>query len=312
MSRVTVTGGAGFIGSHLVHALLAKGHEVCVIDNFSTGHLSNLQDVLEHIELVEGSILDEDSLARAVNNSELIYHQAAQVSVPYSLENPSHTMEINGEGTWRVLEAAARTDCRRVIYAGSSSCYGDVTNPIQTETDEIAPISPYGISKYQGEEHCHAMAASGRLETVVLRYFNVFGPGQDPSGPYSAVIPRFITLILDGQQPMIFGDGTQSRDFTFVENIVAANLLAADAQDISGQSINIANGRSISLLELTGFLSRYLQCDVSPEFSEAREGDILHSCANISKATDLLGYLPTVGIEVGLEATVKAFRGDVE
>ncbi|MCH2369769.1 MAG: NAD-dependent epimerase/dehydratase family protein [Pirellulales bacterium] len=311
MSTVTVTGGAGFIGSHLVHALLAKGDHVCVIDDFSTGRLSNLQDVLEHIELVEGSILDEKSLARAVSNSEVIYHQAAQVSVPYSLENPQHTMQTNGEGTRRVLEAAARTDCRRVIYAGSSSCYGNVSNPIQTETDEIAPISPYGIAKYQGEEHCHAIAASGRLETVVLRYFNVFGPGQDPSSPYSAVIPKFIALILDGQQPRIFGDGTQSRDFTFVQNIVEANLLAAEAQHVSGQSINVANGRSISLLKLTELLSRYLQCDVRPEFSAAREGDILHSCANISKATDLLGYVPSVGIEVGLAATVKAFRDDV-
>ncbi|MBA61897.1 MAG: hypothetical protein CMJ76_05970 [Planctomycetaceae bacterium] len=310
MPTVTVTGGAGFIGSHLVRALLTKGYDVCVLDDFSTGRLSNLQGVLEHIDLVEGSILDDSLLTRAVNSSELVFHQAAQVSVPYSIRHPRHTLEINGAGTERVLQAATEAGCRRVIYAGSSSCYGNVTNSIQTESDKIDPISPYGISKYQGEQSCRIRALSGELETVVLRYFNVFGPRQDPASPYSAVIPRFISLMMAGQQPTIFGDGTQSRDFTFVRNIVEANLLAAEAQGISGHSINIANGRSISLLELVRLLGEYLQCEVKPEFAEAREGDILHSCANITKAYEILGYVPGVSIETGLELTVKAFLGD--
>ena len=312
MSRVTVTGGAGFIGSHLVRELLAKGYDVCVLDDFSTGRLSNLHSDLEHIQLVEGSILDESSLARAMEGSELVFHQAAQVSVPYSLKNPQHTMEVNGEGTYRVLEAAIQAGCRRVLYAGSSSCYGDVGNSIQTESDEIAPVSPYGISKYRGEQHCQLAASSGGVETVILRYFNVFGPRQDPASPYSAVIPKFISLMMSGKQPTIFGDGLQSRDFTFVQNVVDANLLAAEAPGVSGHSINIANGRSISLLELVQLLSQYLQRDVIPAFAEARQGDILHSCANIAKAIDLLGYTPRVGIEAGLELTVTAFLEGTE
>ncbi len=309
MSRVTVTGGAGFIGSHLVHTLLAHGHQVCVLDDFSTGKLNNLRDVLSQIDLVEGSILDSGPLTRAVASADVVFHHAAQVSVPYSLEHPEQTQRINGEGTRLVLEAAEQAGCRRVIYAGSSSCYGEVAKPVQSESDEIAPISPYGISKYEGEKHCHAMAQSGRLETVVLRYFNVFGPGQDPSSPYSAVIPRFISLMIDGQRPTIFGDGKQSRDFTYVQNVVEANLLAADATGVSGHSINIATGRSITLLALVRLLATCLQCEADPVFAEVRQGDILHSCADITKAARLLKYTPSVSIESGLERTVRAFLG---
>lgn len=307
MPIATVTGGAGFIGSHLVHALLARGFHVRVLDDFSTGRLSNLQDVLEDIELIEGSILDATPLTTAMTDAEVVFHHAAQVSVPFSMQNPERTREVNGVGTRSVLEAAAAAGCRRVVYAGSSSCYGDVANPEQTETDPIAPISPYGESKYEGEEHCHAFADSGRLETVVLRYFNVFGPGQDPDSPYSAVIPKFITLMLTDRPPTIFGDGLQSRDFTYVENVVAANLLAATAAGVSGQSINIANGRSISLLELVRLLSDFLGKIVKPEFADPRAGDILHSRANISKATSLLAYVPEVSIEAGLKLTVDSF-----
>ncbi len=312
MPTVTVTGGAGFIGSHLVHALLTSGYDVRVLDDFSTGRLSNLQDVLQNIELMEGSILDEKNLARSMDGAEFVIHLAAQVSVPFSMQNPERTLEINGTGTQRVLEAAFQAGCRRVVYAGSSSCYGDVANPIQSEADQIAPISPYGISKYQGEEYCHEMAETGKIETVVLRYFNVFGPGQEPSSPYSAVIPKFISLLIEDKRPTIFGDGTQSRDFTYVQNVVEANLLAIEADGVSGHSINVANGRSISLLKLMELLRQYLKSNVKPIFAEARTGDILHSCANITKATELLGYTPSVSIEAGLEATINSFTGHVE
>jgi len=312
MPTVTVTGGAGFIGSHLVHALLDSGYDVRVLDDFSTGRLSNLQGVLQKIELMEGSILNEKALAQSLDGAEFVFHHAAQVSVPLSMENPGRTLEINGIGTLRVLEAACQAGCRRVVYAGSSSCYGDVANPVQTESDQIAPISPYGISKYQGEEYCHEMAESGRIETVVLRYFNVFGPGQDPLSPYSAVIPKFISLLMGGKRPTIFGDGTQSRDFTFVQNVVEANLLAVRAEGVSGHSINVANGRSISLLTLMELLRENLQSDVEPIFAESRKGDILHSCANITKAGQLLGYTPSVSIEAGLATTINSFTGHVE
>ena len=312
MPTVTVTGGAGFIGSHLVHALLDSGYDVRVLDDFSTGRLSNLQGVLQKIELMEGSILNEKALAQSLDGAEFVFHHAAQVSVPLSMENPGRTLEINGIGTLRVLEAACQAGCRRVVYAGSSSCYGDVANPVQTESDQIAPISPYGISKYQGEEYCHEMAESGRIETVVLRYFNVFGPGQDPLSPYSAVIPKFISLLMGGKRPTIYGDGTQSRDFTFVQNVVEANLLAVRAEGVSGHSINVANGRSISLLTLMELLRQNLQSDVEPIFAESRKGDILHSCANITKAGQLLGYTPSVSIEAGLATTINSLTGHVE
>lgn len=312
MPTVTVTGGAGFIGSHLVHALLDSGYDVRVLDDFSTGRLSNLQGVLQKIELMEGSILNEKALAQSLDGAEFVFHHAAQVSVPLSMENPGRTLEINGIGTLRVLEAACQAGCRRVVYAGSSSCYGDVANPVQTESDQIAPISPYGISKYQGEEYCHEMAESGRIETVVLRYFNVFGPGQDPLSPYSAVIPKFISLLMGGKRPTIYGDGTQSRDFTFVQNVVEANLLAVRAEGVSGHSINVANGRSISLLTLMELLRENLQSDVEPIFAESRKGDILHSCANITKAGQLLGYTPSVSIEAGLATTINSLTGHVE
>ena len=312
MPTVTVTGGAGFIASHLVHALLASGYDVRVLDDFSTGRLANLQDVLQTIELIEGSILDKNPLARSMDGAEYVFHLAAQVSVPFSMQNPEHTMEINGAGTQRVLEAAFQAGCRRVVYAGSSSCYGDVGNSVQSETDQIAPISPYGISKYQGEEYCHEMAESGKIETVTLRYFNVFGPGQDPASPYSAVIPKFISLLMAGKRPTIFGDGTQSRDFTYVQNVVDANLLAIEADGVSGHSINVANGRSISLLKLIELLCENLQTDVEPIFAEARKGDILHSCATIAKARQLLGYTPSVSIEAGLATTINSLTGHVE
>ena len=312
MPTVTVTGGAGFIGSHLVHTLLDSGYDVRVLDDFSTGRLSNLQGVLQKIELMEGSILNEKALAQSLDGAEFVFHHAAQVSVPLSMENPGRTLEINGIGTLRVLEAACQAGCRRVVYAGSSSCYGDVANPVQTESDQIAPISPYGISKYQGEEYCHEMAESGRIETVVLRYFNVFGPGQDPLSPYSAVIPKFISLLMGGKRPTIYGDGTQSRDFTFVQNVVEANLLAVRAEGVSGHSINVANGRSISLLTLMELLRENLQSDVEPIFAESRKGDILHSCANITKAGQLLGYTPSVSIEAGLATTINSLTGHVE
>lgn len=305
---VLVTGGAGFIGSHLVEALLARGDHVRVLDNLSTGRRENLAACADEVEFIEADLLDGPQLQRACRGVECVFHQAALASVPLSMERPLDTHAACATGTLALLDAARKGGVRRVVYAGSSSAYGDQPTSSKRESDLPAPISPYGAAKLSGELYCRAFAHMG-LETVTLRYFNVFGPRQDPTSPYSAVIPLFITAMLSGRQPVIYGDGRQSRDFTYVADVVQGNLLAADAPHVSGQVINIAAGRAVSLLELLGMLNKLLGTNVSPVHAPPRPGDIRESLADISLARRLLGYEPKVSCEEGLRLSIEYYRG---
>lgn len=308
MRTFLVTGGAGFIGSHIAEALVGRGDRVRVLDNLSTGFLKNLDPIRESVEFLEGDLLDADTVARAVAGVDCVFHQAALASVPRSLENPLATHAACVTGTVTLLDAARRAGVRRVVYAGSSSAYGDQAFASKRETDLPAPISPYGAAKLAAEYYCRAFASSFRIETVTLRYFNVFGPRQDPDSPYSAVIPLFITAILAGKSPVIYGDGQQSRDFTFVANVAAANLLAADAPGASGRVFNVAAGGSISLLQMVTTLEKLLGVRVSPIHAARRPGDILQSMADISAARECLGYAPQVDFVEGLRRSIDYYR----
>jgi UDP-glucose 4-epimerase len=308
MRKFLVTGGAGFIGSHIVEALVRRGDQVRVLDNLNTGKLANLAEFGQQVEFIEGDVADPAAAARAVAGVECVFHEAALASVPRSLERPLDTHAACATGTLVLLDQAARAGVRRVVYAGSSSAYGDQPTSSKRETDLPLPISPYGAAKVAAEFYCQAYAAMGRIETVTLRYFNVFGPRQDPNGEYSAVIPKFITLLLSGQRPRIFGDGGQSRDFTFVGDVVAGNLLAADARSVSGRVLNMAAGRSITLLGMVADLNRLLGTKVEPEFAPPRAGDIRESLADITQARQLLGYEPSVSFEEGLRRSIDYYR----
>ncbi|MCR4411222.1 MAG: SDR family oxidoreductase [Thermoguttaceae bacterium] len=308
MRTFLVTGGAGFIGSHLAEALVRRGDKVRVIDNLSTGFLANLDPIFDAIEFIEGDITDPDAVAEAVRGVDCVFHEAALASVPRSMERPLDTHAACVTGTITLLDAARRAGVRRVVYAGSSSAYGDQPASSKRETDPPMPISPYGAAKLAGEFYCQAFAASFPIETVTLRYFNVFGPRQDPGSPYAAVIPLFITAILAGRQPVIYGDGRQSRDFTYVANVVHANLLAADAPGVSGRVFNVANGRTVTLLELLAALNRLLGTDVAPIHAPPRPGDIRESMADITLARKYLGYEPQVDFLDGLRRSIDAYR----
>jgi len=308
MRTFLVTGGAGFIGSHIAAALVERGDRVRVLDNLSTGFRSNLQGLGDGVEFVEGDLIDAPLVAKVVEGVDCIFHQAALASVPRSVEAPLDTNAACVTGTVTLLDAARRAGVRRLVYAGSSSAYGDQPNSSKRETDLPGPISPYGAAKLAAEYYCGAFAATYGLETVAIRYFNVFGPRQDPNSPYSAVIPLFITAILSGKQPVIFGDGTQSRDFTFVANIVHANLLAVDAPDVSGRVFNVANGKSITLLELIEALNQLLGANVEPVFQPRRPGDVWESMADITLARSLLGYEPQVDFHEGLTRSIEYYR----
>lgn len=308
MRTFLVTGGAGFIGSHIAEALAARGDRVRVLDNLSTGFRSNLDAIGDGVEFIEGDLVDADAVRGAVAGVDCIFHEAALASVPRSVEKPLDTNAACVTGTLTLLDAARRAGVRRLVYAGSSSAYGDQPNSSKRETDLPAPISPYGVAKLAAEYYCQAFTATYGFETVTVRYFNVFGPRQDPASPYSAVIPLFITAILTGRQPVIYGDGQQSRDFTYVANVVHANLLAADATNVAGRVLNVANGRSITLLEMLDALNRLLGTDVEPIHAPARPGDIRESMADITLARQLLGYESQVGFEEGLRRSIDYYR----
>ncbi|NUQ64540.1 MAG: SDR family oxidoreductase [Pirellulales bacterium] len=308
MRTFLVTGGAGFIGSHIAEALVARGDQVRVLDNLSTGFLSNLDTIRDRVEFIQGDLVDADAVRKAVQGVECIFHEAALASVPRSVERPLDTNAACVTGTLTLLDAARRAGVRRVVYAGSSSAYGDQPNSSKRETDLPAPISPYGAAKLAAEYYCRAFTATYGFETVTVRYFNVFGPRQDPNSPYSAVIPLFITAILAGRQPVIYGDGQQSRDFTYVANVVHANLLAADAPGVAGRVLNVANGRSVTLLEMLAALNRLLGTDIQPNHAPPRPGDIRESMADITQARQLLGYEPQVGFEEGLRRSIEYYR----
>jgi UDP-N-acetylglucosamine/UDP-N-acetyl-alpha-D-glucosaminouronate 4-epimerase len=311
MPSFLVTGGAGFIGSHLVKALVRRGDRVRVLDNFATGKAENLVAIADDIELLSGDVCDEAAVKRAVAGCDVVLHQAALASVPQSVVDPLATHAACATGTLIVLHEARKAGVRRVVYAGSSSAYGNPPSSTEPkrESDAPSPLSPYAAAKLAGEMYSMAFWHSYGLETVVLRYFNVFGPRQDPSGPYAAVIPLFIKAILSGKQPVIFGDGKQTRDFTFVENVVQANLLAASAQGAAGQTFNVGSGVAVSLLDLLKELNTVLGSKVEPIFQPARAGDVRDSLADISRAKTILGYQPAIGLSDGLRRTVEFYRG---
>jgi UDP-glucose 4-epimerase len=305
--RALVTGGAGFIGSHLVDALVEQGADVVVLDDLSTGRCEYVSPAAD---VVEGDVADETVVAAVVNGCDLVFHQAARKSVPRSVEHPIETDRVNTGGTLTVLAAARRAGVRRVVLASSSSVYGGAQHGATPEKAPLTPLSPYGVSKLAGEHYARLFADLYGVETVILRYFNVFGPRQDPQSQYAAVIPRFIDSLLSGRSPEVYGDGLQSRDFTFVADAVAANLCAATtpAERCSGRAFNIARGEPQTVLDLLAILGRHLDVDIAPRHLEARPGDIRHSHADITAAYDVLGYQPAVPFADGLAQTVAWFR----
>ena len=308
MSRkIVVTGGAGFIGSSLARALIARGDEISVLDNFSTGRRENLQDLAGTLAIVEGDILDAALLDRVFAGAEVVFHEAAIPSVPRSLAAPLASHNANATGTLNVLEAARRCQVRRVVYAGSSSAYGEPPSLPVVETMAPAPLSPYAVSKLAGEQYCRGYARVFGVQTVILRYFNVFGPRQDPNSQYAAVIPRFITSALAGLSPTVYGDGEQSRDFCFIDNVVEANLRAADAEGASGKVFNIACGSGTSLNRILALLGESLGRPVAAHYEPARPGDVRHSLADISQAKAVLGYTAPVDFLTGLARTLAWF-----
>ena len=310
MSNYLVTGGAGFIGSNIVEALINQGESVRVLDNCATGKLSNLEGIINQIEFIQGDIRDLSVVRGAVKDMDYVLHQAALPSVARSVDDPIATNEVNVTGTLNVLVAAKDEKVKRVVYASSSSVYGNSQVLPKREDMPANPISPYAISKYTGEQYCKVFYSLYGLETVTLRYFNVFGPRQSPNSQYAAAIPIFIKAFLDEKPPTIFGDGEQSRDFTFIENIVLANLLACHAEGIAGEVFNIAYGKRTTVNDLTRAIKNLLDSPLEPAYRQARKGDVRHSLADITKAQRLLGYEPKVDLEAGLRRTIELLSAD--
>lgn len=319
MAYCLVTGGAGFIGSHLVEGLLRAGHRVRVLDDFSTGSMQNVQAIHQSLEsegmtfsleTIEGSILAPAILAEAMAGVNYVFHQAALPSVAFSLQDPLQSNRVNVEGTLCVLMAARDAGVKRVIYAGSSSAYGDSLTLPKQEDQPTNPLSPYAVAKLTGEQYCRVFTHVHGLETVVLRYFNVFGTRQNPNSQYAAVIPAFIKALLQDQPLRVFGDGHQSRDFTYVANVVQGNMLAMIAPDVAGQVINLALGGRTSLLELIAHLEVLSQCRVEVTLLPSRPGDVKHSQADITRAKNLLGFETVVDVEEGLARALAYYRQD--
>jgi UDP-glucose 4-epimerase len=306
--RIVITGGGGFIGSHLVDRCLAEGHDVRILDNFATGRRENLLHVLADVELLEGDVQSYERAYAAVRGCELVFHQAALPSVPRSVQDPLTTNASNVVGTLNVLLAARDSGARRVVLASSSSVYGPGPAEARREDTGTAPISPYAVSKLAGENYARSFFSVYGLETVSLRYFNVFGPRQDPLSQYAAVIPAFATAHLSGARPTVFGDGRQCRDFTFVSNVVDANLLAAQADAVGGEAFNIGCGEPIDLLTVLAELEEITGRSVAPDFATPRPGELRYSCADLTAAQARLGYQPRVQFREGLERTVEYFE----
>ncbi len=295
-----VTGGAGFIGSHLVRRLLADGQDVRVFDNFATGKRERLADLGGDIELVEGDLRDEAVVARAAAGVEVIFHEAAEPSVPRSVADPATTYAVNVLGTLNLLQAAVAAGCRRLVFASTCAVYGDAAPPT-AETSPRRPCSPYASSKLAGEDLNAVFTNLHGLETVNLRYFNVYGPGQDPASAYAAAIPRFAALLAAGEPPVVYGDGEQTRDFVSVHDVVSANLLAATVAGASGETINVGSGKAVSINETIALLQRLIGTDLPVRHEPARAGDIRHSLADIGRAREVLGFEPAVPFATGLE-----------
>src|SRR6266581_5591647 len=297
--RYLVTGGAGFIGSNTVEELVRRGHGVVVLDDLSGGKEDNLAEVRNKITFIKGSVTDLEIVRRAIQEADYVLHLAARTSVPRSVKDPVETNRINIDGTLNVLVAARDAKVKRVVYAASSSAYGETPTLPKIETMQPQPISPYGVTKYVGELYGQTFGRCYGLETVSLRYFNIFGPRQDPSSPYSGVLAKFCTAFLEDTQPVVFGDGEQTRDFTYVENAVHANLLACDAPNVSGKVFNVGVGGRVSLNEVLRELGKNTGKTLETKFEPPREGDIRDSQADISEARKFLGYDPQVGFEEG-------------
>ena len=307
MAICLVTGGAGFIGSHLVSALIRQGHTVRVLDNLSTGRQANLTGVRGHAEFIKGDVCDLEAVRRATRGAEIVFHQAAYTSIPGSMADPMAAHRICATGTMQVLTAALECNVRRVVYASSSEC-GDSDRPGRRETDTPAPQSPYSAAKLAGEHYCRMFLEAYGLETVSLRYFDVFGPRQEPGGPYGGVIPLFIESMLAGKRPVIFGDGSQARDFTYLEDAVRATLLAAAAPAAAGRVYNIASGQAIAFLDLVASINRILGTALEPQFTPARVFDVRRGPADVSRAKTELDFVPAVSFEDGLSRCVTDYQ----
>ena len=306
--RYLVTGGAGFIGSNTVDELVRRGHSVVVLDDLSAGKEDNLAEVRNKITFIKGTITDIETVRKAMHEAEYVLHLAARTSVPRSVKDPIETNKINIDGTLNVLVAARDAKAKRVVFAASSSAYGETSTLPKVETMEPAPISPYGVTKFVGELYAQTFGRCYGLENVSLRYFNIFGPRQDPSSPYSGVLAKLCSCVLDGTEPVIFGDGEQTRDFTFVDNAVQANLLACEAASASGRSFNVGTGGRYSLNQTLQLLAKISGRSLAAKYDPPRDGDIRDSQADISQAREFLGYEPKVGFEEGLTRTLEWYR----
>lgn len=304
MTTYLVTGGAGFIGSHITTRLVEEGHRVRVLDNLCAGSLNNLAHLKDGFEFFHGDVSDAKAVQQAIDGVEIVFHQAALASVPLSVKDPVLVHNACVTGTVTVLDAARQSGVRRVVYAGSSSAYGNEPTMPKRESQLPQMLSPYAAAKLAGELYCEAFAACYPLETVRLRYFNIFGERQDPASPYSAVIPLFVAAVLEGRRPTIFGDGSQSRDFTYVGNVVHANLLASRANGVSGKVFNVACGSSLTVIDLLRQICDRLKVPFDPVFAPPRAGDVKDSWADISATERELGYQPQVGLTEGLQRTI--------
>ncbi|MGH7280064.1 MAG: SDR family oxidoreductase, partial [Polyangiaceae bacterium] len=303
-----VTGGAGFIGSHIVDALVSHGHAVRVLDNFSAGKRDNLSASADKIEIVEADVRDAPQLDFYVAGCDVIFHEAAIVSVPYSIEHPQETHDVNVQGTLNVLQSARRHGVKRVVFASSAAVYGQEPTLPKKESMQLEPVSPYGVEKAASEHYLFAWQKTFGVETVALRYFNVFGPRQDPSSPYSGVISIFMTRAIEGKNAVIYGDGEQSRDFVFAGDVAMANLRAAETAGISGNVYNVGAGKRTTLNELASLVGKVTGKTFSPEHEAARSGDIVHSLADVSRAKKDLAWAPEVGVEEGLKRLFDSIR----
>ena len=307
MAHYLVTGGCGFIGSHLVEVLVQKGERVRVFDNCSTGKAKNIAHVKDQIEFVDGDLRELDAVHQAVAEVDYVFHQGARPSVARSVADPILSNNVNINGTLNLLVAARDAGVKRVVYAASSSAYGNIPTLPRSETLSPQPASPYAITKYVGECYCRVFTQVFGLETVALRYFNIFGPRQNPTSQYSAVIPKFIHAYLNGNSPAIEGDGEQSRDFTYIANAVHANLLACHAEGVAGEVFNIGCGQQTSINKLASLIGEMMETDAKPVYTSSRPGDVRHSRADICKAQQLLGYEPKVELKAGLRQTIDWF-----
>lgn len=308
---VLITGGAGFIGSHLARTLVDAGVEVRILDNLSSGHRENLAGITDDVEFIEGDIRSELVMDRAVSGVDSVFHMAAIASVPLSVADPRLTFDVNVSGMLNLLVAARDAGCRRVVFSSSCAIYGNTTSLPTPETITPSPMSPYATSKLNGEHLCTTFTDTYGLETVALRYFNVFGPGQDPDSPYAAALPRFLKDLLAGQACTIFGDGTQSRDFVFVDDVVAANIAAATAPGVAGEVFNVASGRQVSINDAVWEMARCLGVPALVTYADPRPGDLKHSCADVRAATRDLDFRARIPFEAGLEHLVAATVGSL-